>query len=202
MMKMRIFDTYLFNIADKVSFGQTKPYLDQMLDELGFSYSRLGFSLHSVMGNPVFDTVLQTFPTLQKYHYTEDFNGSQTPYLSSFSENWRSGEIHADPTDWDDISALFSEMDAQSTAEARLYKALDKIEAVIQHNESDIATWLPLEYDLNRSYAHAETALFPYLKELRALILADTEQKIADGAERGITQEGAEKDYDRLQQLF
>ena len=101
-----------------------------------------------------------------------------------------------------DISALFSEMDAQRTAEARLYKALDKIEAVIQHNESDIATWLPLEYDLNRSYAHAETALFPYLKELRALILADTEQKIADGAERGITQEGAEKDYDRLQQLF
>lgn len=110
MMKMRIFDTYLFNIADKVSFGQTKPYLDQMLDELGFSYSRLGFSLHSVMGNPVFDTVLQTFPTLQKYHYTEDFNGSQTPYLSSFSENWRSGEIHADPTDWDDISALFSKI--------------------------------------------------------------------------------------------
>ena len=32
---MRVFDTYYFNIADKVSFQETKPYLDQMLSELG-----------------------------------------------------------------------------------------------------------------------------------------------------------------------
>jgi putative hydrolase of HD superfamily len=31
-------------------------------------------------------------------------------------------------------------MDALQTREARLYKALDKLEAVIQHNESDIST--------------------------------------------------------------
>ena len=88
------------------------------------------------------------------------------------------------------LTALFAEMDALKTPEARFYKALDKIEAVIQHNESDIATWMPLEYDLNRTYAIAETADFPYLKELRAAVLEDTEAKIAAGAAQGISQEG------------
>jgi len=43
--------------------------------------------------------------------------------------------------------SLYAEMEALATPEARLYKALDKLEAVIQHNEADIATWQPLEYD-------------------------------------------------------
>lgn len=88
------------------------------------------------------------------------------------------------------LTELFAEMDALETPEARFYKALDKIEAVIQHNESDIATWMPLEYDLNRTYATTETAAFPYLRQLRAAVLEDTEAKIAAGAAQGITQEG------------
>ena len=47
-----------------------------------------------------------------------------------------------------ELKKLYAEMDALETDEARLYKALDKLEAVIQHNESDIATWLPREYEL------------------------------------------------------
>ena len=39
-----------------------------------------------------------------------------------------------------DFSALYAEMDAQETPEAKIYKALDKLEAVIQHNESPITT--------------------------------------------------------------
>ncbi|MEN6637269.1 MAG: HD domain-containing protein [Clostridiaceae bacterium] len=76
------------------------------------------------------------------------------------------------------LSALFSEMDALETQEARIYKALDKLEAVIQHNESDISTWLPLEYDLQQTYAVENASEFPYLKQLRALMLEDTLQKI------------------------
>lgn len=79
------------------------------------------------------------------------------------------------------LSALFSEMDALETQEARIYKALDKLEAVIQHNESDISTWLPLEYDLQQTYAVENASEFPYLKQLRALMLEDTLQKIAKG---------------------
>ena len=77
-----------------------------------------------------------------------------------------------------ELTALFAEMDAMETQEARLYKALDKMEAVIQHNESDISTWIPLEYDLQQTYAVENAAEFPYLKELRAMMLEDTKQKI------------------------
>ena len=82
------------------------------------------------------------------------------------------------------FSALFAEMDAQVSAEARLYKALDKLEAVIQHNESDISTWLPLEYELQQTYAVENASEFPYLKELRALMLEDTLKKIEDAQEK------------------
>ncbi len=44
-------------------------------------------------------------------------------------------------------------MDALETPEAKLYKSIDKLEAVIQHNESPISTWEPHEYELNRTYA-------------------------------------------------
>ncbi|MBR2886712.1 MAG: HD domain-containing protein, partial [Bacteroidales bacterium] len=44
-------------------------------------------------------------------------------------------------------------MEAQQTPEAKLFKALDKLEALIQHNESPIDTWSANEYDLNKTYA-------------------------------------------------
>jgi len=82
------------------------------------------------------------------------------------------------------LTALFAEMDAQKSKEARLYKALDKLEAVIQHNESDINTWLPLEYELQQTYAVENASEFPYLKELRALMLDDTLKKIEQAKEK------------------
>lgn len=82
-----------------------------------------------------------------------------------------------------ELTALFSEMDAFESNESRLYKALDKMEAVIQHNESDISTWLPLEYDLQQTYAVENASEFPYLKELRALMLEDTLKKIEQAKE-------------------
>ena len=85
-----------------------------------------------------------------------------------------------------ELTTLFSEMDALESNESRLYKALDKMEAVIQHNESDISTWLPLEYELQQTYAVENASEFPYLKELRALMLEDTLQKIKDAKEKNI----------------
>lgn len=82
------------------------------------------------------------------------------------------------------LTTLFAEMDAQETQEARLYKALDKLEAVIQHNESDISTWLPLEYELQQTYAVENARAFPYLQKLRALMLEDTLQKIENAKEK------------------
>ena len=80
-----------------------------------------------------------------------------------------------------EMTALYAEMAALETVEARLYKALDGLEAVLQHNESDLSTWLPLEYELNRTYASDKAAFSPYLKELRQALLEDTEEKIRTG---------------------
>ena len=83
-----------------------------------------------------------------------------------------------------ELTRLFAEMDAHESTEARLYKALDKLEAVIQHNESDISTWLPLEYELQQTYAQENANEFPYLKELRELMLQDTLNKIKQAKEK------------------
>ena len=52
----------------------------------------------------------------------------------------------------DELQALFDEMNAQETREAKLFKSLDNLEAVISHNEADISTWLPREYEENLTY--------------------------------------------------
>ena len=79
-----------------------------------------------------------------------------------------------------EFAALLEEMNAQQTLEAKLYKALDRLEAVIQHNEADISTWLPLEYDLQLTYGEENVQFSPYLRELKAEINRRTRQKIQD----------------------
>ena len=79
--------------------------------------------------------------------------------------------------------SLYAEMKALATPEARLYKALDKLEAVIQHNEADISTWLPLEYELQLTYGVDECCRNPYLSRLRAAVQDVTRRKIEAAVE-------------------
>ena len=81
------------------------------------------------------------------------------------------------------LQGLYEELSALQTPEAQLYKALDRMEALIAHNESDIKTWLPLEYDLQRTYGTADAARFDWLRALRAEVLRETEEKIAAAGE-------------------
>ena len=78
----------------------------------------------------------------------------------------------------DDLTALFDEMEAQNTVEAKIYKALDKLEALIQHNESPLDTWSENEYELNKTYAYNAVAFSEWLTELRKAILEDTIEKL------------------------
>lgn len=80
-----------------------------------------------------------------------------------------------------EMAALYEEMNALETAEAKLYKALDKLEAVIQHNESPLDTWSDNEFSLNLTYATDTVAFSDYLTALRAAIREETEEKIAKG---------------------
>lgn len=77
-----------------------------------------------------------------------------------------------------EFSSLLAEMNAMGTQEAKIYKALDKMEAVIQHNESDIATWLPLEYDLQLTYGEENVQFSPYMQALKAEVNRCTRRKV------------------------
>ena len=72
-------------------------------------------------------------------------------------------------------------MNALTTLEAKIYKALDKLEAVIQHNESPLDTWSDNEFSLNLTYATDTVAWSAYLTALRAALREETEEKIAKG---------------------
>ncbi len=77
-----------------------------------------------------------------------------------------------------DLSELYEEMNAQKTPESKLYKALDKLEALIQHNEAPLYTWSDNEYELNKKYAYDTVEFSEWLKALREEILQDTLDKI------------------------
>ena len=79
----------------------------------------------------------------------------------------------------DELAALFAEMDAMETEEARLVKALDRMEAVLTHNEGGPATWLPLEYDLQHTYGVREAEFSPVLRALRQEINKEVDAVIA-----------------------
>ena len=77
-----------------------------------------------------------------------------------------------------EMMALYDEMAKRETIEAKVYKAIDSLEALIQHNISDLSTWIPKEYELNKIYADDKVAFSEYLKELREEIRKDTLKKI------------------------
>lgn len=91
--------------------------------------------------------------------------------------DWIRGFPEPQQTEW---FALLDEMGRMETTEARLYKALDRLEAVISHNESDISTWLPLEYDLQFTYGRENVQFSPWLTELKAAIDRWSERKIRE----------------------
>lgn len=82
-----------------------------------------------------------------------------------------------------EMQELYREMAERKSREARIYKAIDALEAVMQHNISDISTWTENEYQLNRSYGEDKVEFSGYLRGLRQLMREDTDRKIeASGA--------------------
>jgi putative hydrolase of HD superfamily len=79
----------------------------------------------------------------------------------------------------EEMRELYREMNERKTIEARIFKALDGLEALIQHNESDISTWSENEYDLNLHYCDDRVGFSPALSALREAIREDTLAKIA-----------------------
>ena len=91
--------------------------------------------------------------------------------------------------------ALLTEMKELKTKEAKLYKSLDRLEALISHNESALDTWLPLEYDLQFTYGVKDIAFSPYLKSLRRVLDLWSREKIDTETDTLVTLEDALKKH-------
>ncbi|WP_206458249.1 HD domain-containing protein [Anaerovorax sp. IOR16] len=79
-----------------------------------------------------------------------------------------------------EMRELYEEMKERKTVEAQIYKAIDGLEALIQHNLSDLSTWIPKEFDLNLTYSDDKVAFSDYLKSLREAVREDTIKKIEE----------------------
>ena len=117
----------------------------------------------------------------------EVFTGDIPTFLKTSSneeteENLLNNWVNTLPEDYkNEMLSLYEEMNERKTKEAKVYKAIDSLEALIQHNISDLSTWIPKEYELNKTYADDKVAFSDYLKELREEIRKDTFEKIEKG---------------------
>lgn len=80
-----------------------------------------------------------------------------------------------------ELMALYQEMAQRKSEEARVYKALDGLEAIIAHNESPLSTWEDHEYQLQMTYADDRVGFSPYLAALREAIRQETVRKVKEG---------------------
>ena len=88
-----------------------------------------------------------------------------------------------------ELTDIFSEMRKQESLESKLYLALDKLEAVIQHNEADIRTWIPLEYELQLEYGSEETNFSDLTRQLRNILKCESIDKIEKSKSQGFVNE-------------
>lgn len=85
-----------------------------------------------------------------------------------------------------ELALLFAEMEALETPEAKLFKALDNMEAVVSHNEAPISTWIPLEYTENLIYGQENAEWSEWTKALRDVLRGDSLEKIGRESQKKI----------------
>ncbi|HYR08822.1 MAG TPA: HD domain-containing protein [Longimicrobium sp.] len=82
-----------------------------------------------------------------------------------------------------EITGLWDEYEAASSPEARLAKALDKLETIMQHNQGMNPP--DFDYGFNLDYGKRYTSGDPLIEEIRALLDRDTAARAANpSAER------------------
>ena len=102
---------------------------------------------------------------------TDDHDNHEISQLKKLTQNLSSNLATK-------IISLHNEFNECETPEAKLANALDKLEALIQHNDADISTWQDFEYDLNLTYGQDYTDSHPFLKILRQFVQRTTINKI------------------------
>ena len=79
----------------------------------------------------------------------------------------------------DEIIALWDEYEAAATPEARLAKALDKLETILQHTQGRNPP--EFDYRFNLAYGREHTAAPPVIAALREILDRETERRAREG---------------------
>lgn len=79
-----------------------------------------------------------------------------------------------------EIAALWDEYEAAASPEARLAKALDKLETILQHTQGDNPPGF--DYRFNLDYGRRYTASHPVIIALRELLDRETERRADEAA--------------------
>ena len=78
----------------------------------------------------------------------------------------------------EEITALWDEYEAAVTPEAKLAKALDKLETILQHTQGDNPPGF--DYRFNLGYGRAFTTGHPLITEMRRVLDEDTERRAVE----------------------
>lgn len=78
----------------------------------------------------------------------------------------------------EEITGLWDEYEAAASPEAKLAKALDKLETIMQHNQGMNPP--DFDYGFNLDYGKRYTSGDPLIEEIRALLDRDTAARAAD----------------------
>jgi putative hydrolases of HD superfamily len=79
----------------------------------------------------------------------------------------------------EEIVALWDEYEAAATPEARLAKALDKLETILQHTQGSNPR--DFDYRFNLRYGRRYTSGHPVIEALRAMLDDETERRAREG---------------------
>lgn len=128
------------------------------------------------------EAVTGDIPAFEKDHSEEDQEAKAVQMI-----------VDGLPEPYDsELEALFAEMDAMETLEAKIFKALDKMEAIVQHNQADLATWQPNEYAYNLIYGEEEVQFSPWMIGFKQLLMEDARAKVESGKAAGMSDRSAE----------
>jgi putative hydrolase of HD superfamily len=89
----------------------------------------------------------------------------------------------------DEIAGLWDEYEAARTPEARLAKALDKLETILQHTQGRNPP--DFDYRFNLAYGREYTTGHPVLDAVRAILDAETERRAGESTGTGAAAPGA-----------
>jgi putative hydrolase of HD superfamily len=84
----------------------------------------------------------------------------------------------------DEIAALWDEYEAAASPEAKLAKALDKLETIMQHNQG--LNPADFDYRFNLGYGRKHTADIPLVAQVRKILDDETEQRARDAERRAV----------------